>query len=711
MEHREPNFDVIKEVIESKSTVFDVLPQFFAHDDPWVSLAALEVYIRRAYRAYELKMIKYHNDDEPPFVLCWDFVLHKIGQAEFGLPIQSSYPSTPSTWSNCAGGHPKRIQSLTEAYLVGRTAGERTRKGAVVPVPFLDDADEYLMKALETFPSHDKSSNSLNDLNVNSSSKREPTVPKIETDDELASVCVVAVRDAESFDDQEIVSRINTIINKYRDELLARQVHRLTFICGHKDDTYPGYYTFRGPAYNEDLSIRHVEPALAFQLELGRLSNFNVKPVFTENRNIHIYEAIAKSAQNDKRYFARAVVQPKQLNEEIPTAEYMISEADRVINDILDALEIIGNNNSDMNHIFINFAPIFPLGPIDIKQALESFLNRCDPRAWRLRITTIEVRILCVDTDTSVPYPIRVVINNTSGFIVQVELYVERKSDRGSDWVFHSIDGTTKVGSMHLRSVSTPYPTKGALQPKRYKAHIMGTQYVYDFPKLFKQAIENNWIQAVAQNSNLKEQQPANGECTEYNELVLDEHDDLVEVNREPGTNTIGMVGWIVTAKTPEYPHGRRFIIVANDITYKIGTFGPREGKFFHKCSELARRLGIPRIYLSANSGARFGVAEELVPHLSIAWNDINNPEFGFRYLYLTPETKKRFEDTGRRDVITEEIKDDDEVRYKITTIIGAEDGLGVECLKSSGLIAGETSRAYDDIFTISLVTCRSIGE
>jgi acetyl-CoA carboxylase/biotin carboxylase 1 len=36
--------------------------------------------------------------------------------------------------------------------------------------------------------------------------------------------------------------------------------------------------------------------------------------------------------------------------------------------------------------------------------------------------------------------------------------------------------------------------------------------------------------------------------------------------------------------------------------------------------------------------------------------------------------------------------------------------GLGVECLKGSGLIAGETSRAYDDIFTITLVTARSVG-
>ena len=182
-------------------------------------------------------------------------------------------------------------------------------------------------------------------------------------------------------------------------------------------------------------------------------------------------------------------------------------------------------------------------------------------------------------------------------------------------------------------------------------------------------------------------------------------------MNREAGLNSIGMVGWIVTAYTPEYPQGRKFIIIANDITFNTGTFGPREDKFFHKCSELARRLGIPRIYLSANSGARLGLAYELIPHFSVAWIDEAKPDMGFKYLYLTPEKKKRFEDGALRDVITEPVKENGEVRHKIVTIIGADEGLGVECLRGSGLIAGETSRAYEEIFTITLVTCRSVGK
>ncbi|KAL2017532.1 hypothetical protein VTK56DRAFT_2024 [Thermocarpiscus australiensis] len=704
-DHRNPNLDIIKEVVDSKYTVFDVLTLFFAHEDPWVSLAALEVYVRRAYRAYILKKIEYHADetDTPSFV-SWDFALRKIGQSEFGLPLQSAAPSSPATPIDHSF---KRIHSISDmSYLTQKTQEEPTRKGVIIPCRYLDDAEEVLSRALEVLPlpggSRKKSPGVLSEL----SDKRRPAPPpRLDSMDELSAVVNIAIRDAEGRGDDETLKDILPLVNQFKDELFARRVRRLTFICGRNDGSYPGYYTFRGPEYTEDDSIRHVEPSLAFQLELGRLSKFKIKPVFTENKNIHVYEGIGKGVETDRRFFTRAVIRPGRLRDEIPTAEYLISEADRVINDIFDALEIIGTHNSDLNHMFINFTPVFQLQPQEVEHSLQGFLDRFGSRAWRLRVTQVEIRIICTDPSTGMPYPLRVIITNTSGYVIQIEMYAERKSEKG-EWVFHSIGGTTKIGSMHLLPVSTPYPTKNWLQPKRYKAHLMGTQFVYDFPELFRQAIQNSWTNAVKKHPALAEKQPPVGECIDFNELVLDDQDNLAEVSREPGTNTCGMVGWLINARTPEYPKGRKLVVVANDITFNIGSFGPKEDTFFYKCTELARKLGIPRIYLSANSGARLGLANELMPHFSVAWNDPEKPEAGFKYLYLNDEAKRRFEN----EVITEEITEDGEKRHKIVTIVGAEDGLGVECLRGSGLIAGATSRAYNDIFTCTLVTCRSVG-
>lgn len=91
-----------------------------------------------------------------------------------------------------------------------------------------------------------------------------------------------------------------------------------------------------------------------------------------------------------------------------------------------------------------------------------------------------------------------------------------------------------------------------------------------------------------------------------------------------------------------------------------------------------------------------------------IAWEDPDEPDKGFKYLYLTTEDyMKVASDNAVRAIL---IDDEGEPRYKITDIIGKEDSLGVENLQHAGMIAGETSQAYEEIVTISLVSCRTIG-
>lgn len=123
--------------------------------------------------------------------------------------------------------------------------------------------------------------------------------------------------------------------------------------------------------------------------------------------------------------------------------------------------------------------------------------------------------------------------------------------------------------------------------------------------------------------------------------------DSKVEVQRSAGLNDVGMVAWIITLRTPEYPEGRQAILIANDITYQVcilscvfclgglfpfklncnekhlgqqasvlgaqlmrmstlcptfetclpqaGSFGTREDMVFYLASRLAREKGLPR--------------------------------------------------------------------------------------------------------------------
>lgn len=322
-------------------------------------------------------------------------------------------------------------------------------------------------------------------------------------------------------------------------------------------------------------------------------------------------------------------------------------------------------------------------------------------RLWRLRVTAAEIRLVIEDGHGNVQ-PIRVMLDNVSGFVVKYEAYREVADDKGQP-ILKSIG---PIGAYHLQPVNFPYPTKEWLQPKRYKAHVVGTTYCYDFPDLFRQALRRAWKNAAAEVPGLR----TPSDPLTAVELVPDENGVPQEVQRPAGRNSIGMVAWLFTMKTPQFPDGRRTVVIANDITFKIGSFGPPEDAFFFQVTELARRLGVPRIYLSANSGARLGIADEVTDLVRPAWVDPERPEKGFSYLYLTAQDKGKLHADGEQSVVTEKVDVEGEVRYKIVAVIGLQDGLGVESLRGSGLIAGGTSRAYDDIFTITLVTARSVG-
>jgi len=508
---------------------------------------------------------------------------------------------------------------------------------------------------------------------------------------------------ADDMSDAEWAEKIYIFVNNQKHILIQRGVRRVSVVLCRRGQ-YPWYYTLRekDDVWQEEQAIRNIEPALAYQLELSRLSNYNLEPCLVESKQIHIYHGVARENQLDHRFFIRALIRPGRLRDNMNTADYLISETDRRVTSILDALEVVSvkYRNSDCNHIFMNFIYNLSVSYEDVLAAVSGFIERHGKRLWRLHVTSSEIRIALEDDEGNVT-PIRCIIENVSGFVVNFHACQEITTEKGTT-ILTSIG---EKGPLHLEPVNHPYSTKESLQPKRYQAHLIGTTYVYDFPDLFSKALQNAWTRSRSNNKSLSLPRT----YLESKELVLDENDQLVEVDRAPGNNNFGMVGWVFTMRTPEYPNGRNVVVVANDITYKIGSFGPTEDQFFYLVTQYARARGLPRIYLSANSGARIGLGEEALNLFSVAWTDKGHPEKGFDYLYLTQENYLKIQEKYAGAVRTEEIEDG-ERRHKITDIIGLQDGLGVESLKGSGLIAGETSRAYDDIFTITLVTARSVG-
>jgi biotin carboxylase/acetyl-CoA carboxylase carboxyltransferase component/biotin carboxyl carrier protein len=601
------------------------------------------------------------------------------------------------------------------------------------------------------------------------------------------------------------------------DHSLSAGIKTITFIvvpaASGQSVTYPGFYTYRvRNNFKEDPIFRQIDPPMAFQLELARLSNFDITRFGYPNRSIHVFFAQDKAAKRrrtgtppkcpstgsaaatdvpaaqaegtapasvmgslnmdivsqaksspsmrlppvsppglsqtastsaldesgkeppppsslasprtsrgerdvDARFFVRAVIRHVDVFSSANDAVVTIPEAERTFVEALDAVEMASCDRrfrrTDCNHIFINVIPTVRIDVEDIQKICKRMFMRYAQRCWLLRVFVVEVKVSTFSsegTGSAAFLPLRFLLFNPTGHVLRVESYLE-STDPGSGNVRIMSLSRREQGSLHGTMVSEPYQIMDRIQRNRVIAKTLETVYVYDFIQLFAKQLQSRWRQysedRLLGGFRRNKVPPV---CLVATELILRESSEgkgettLVPTDRSPGLNEIGMVAWRCKMFTPECPTGREIIIIANDITFRSGSFGPEEDNLFLAASQLARREGVPRIYLAANAGARIGIADEIRDRLQVSWLDPEDPLKGFSCLAILSQDMAVVGDavtTGRE--IAPGL-------HEVTTIVGASHGLGVENLMGSGLIAGESSQAYDEIFTLTYVTARSVG-
>uniref|UniRef100_A0AAR2J106 acetyl-CoA carboxylase n=1 Tax=Pygocentrus nattereri TaxID=42514 RepID=A0AAR2J106_PYGNA len=664
----------MKKLIMSETSIFDVLPSFFYHSNRVVCMAALEVYVRRGYIAYELNSLQHHQLQDGTCAVLFQFML------------PSSHPNRLSLAVSSSDQFETMRRQGSELFLDGSLSPPCQRMGAMVAFQCFDDFKSRLVDAL-----------------VQSKLEHRQTVDVKSMRENPIHIINVSIRSADTEDDDALVKAFTDFAQSKKAVLYEYGIRRITFLLAQKRE-FPKFFTFRSrDEFQEDRIYRNLEPALAFQLELNRMRNFDLKAVPCANHKMHLYLGAARVEKGaevtDYRFFIRAIVRHSDLVTKEASFEYLQNEGERLLLEALDELEVAFSNTptrTDCNHIFLNFVPTVIMDPIKIVENVRAMVMRYGRRLWKLRVLQAELKMGIRLTPNGKTIPIRLFITDESGYYLDISLYKEVTDPTTGQIMFESYTG--KHSPLHGMLINTPYVTKDLLQAKRFQAQSLGTTYVYDFPELFRQALFKLW---GPDDSYPKD-------VLQCNELVLDPQGRLVQMNRLPGDNEAGMVAFRMKMKTPEYPEGREIIVICNDITYRIGSFGPQEDQLFLRASELARAEGIPRIYISANSGARIGLAEEVQNKFQVAWLDPSDPYKGVKYLYLTPQDYTRISTTN--SVHCRHVEEEGESRYIITDIIGKEEGLGVENLRGSGMIAGESSQAYEEIVTISMVTCRAIG-
>ncbi|KFV14238.1 Acetyl-CoA carboxylase 2, partial [Tauraco erythrolophus] len=684
----------LKKLILSETTIFDVLPVFFYHANQVVRMAALEwyllpppspVYVRRGYIAYELNSLQHRQLSDGTCLVEFQFMLPSSHPNRISVPISISNPDL--------------ARHSTELFMDSGFSPLSQRMGAMVAFDRFEDFTRNFDEVISCFADPPSETTLFSEARA--------TIYEEEEDaknirEEPIHILNIALRWAEHVEDEKLVPIFRAFAQSKKNVLVDCGLRRITFLIAQQRE-FPKFFTFRArDEFAEDRIYRHLEPALAFQLELSRMRNFDLTAIPCANHKMHLYLGAAKvqagAEATDYRFSVPVVwgtVFPSPQGREAGWQHQ--SQEWR---------EGSGSPKVNLKMLLLNEAApalasgtVVSLGPRTHPSAApcpDRGVGAVHGDALRLRVLQAEVKINIRLTPTATAIPIRLFLTNESGYYLDISLYKEVRDPGTGSIMFQSYGD--KQGPQHGMLINTPYVTKDLLQAKRFQAQSLGTTYVYDFPEMIRQAVFKLWGSS--------ELYPK--DVLTYTELVLDSQGHLVQMNRVPGGNEVGMVAFKMKLKTPEYPKGRDIVLICNDITHKIGSFGPEEDLVFLRASELARAEGIPRVYIAANSGARIGFADEIKHMFQVAWVDPADPCKGFKYLYLTPQDYTRI--STMNSVHCEHVEEGGESRYVLLDIIGKDNGFGVENLSAAGTIAGESSRAYDEIVTISMVTCRAIG-
>lgn len=513
---------------------------------------------------------------------------------------------------------------------------------------------------------------------------------------------------------QATIPKIEAWLAEFSDELRAAGVRHIV-VTQVQSPFAPRHAFF---PFNEGFhscpSRNDMRPSFPHLLEVGQLSDsFELQRIVpTIGRNSQVFLGTKLGVPAGKRgppktVFVRTVT--TRMNIEGIDQEGWNWPAGLLVS-ALDEIErarlnpVVGQQpNSD---IYANF-----VSPIDqplelvterLEFVMNEFVSKYGTRLQSMKVDEIVIKAGVGAEATGRTHTLRITASSMNGEYLKIYTFLEKEdptTGRPVEWT------DIRTGE----NVPLDIFSKSKLAGRFTTARAAGSTYAPAFLGMMKVELIKRWND-YSQALGGSVQIPA--DTFHDIELVLGNTGELEESDRPVGSNNVGMLAWRCTMKTPEYRDGREIVLIANDVTHQAGSFGVAEDVFFQKASEYARKKGLPRIYIACNSGARVGLVEELKPYVKAKWTDEENPSKGFDYLYLEEEDYKRFEEGT---VVAREVTSGGSKHYAIEAVIGSglkstAGGIGVENLQGSGLIAGETSRAYNEVFTLSYITGRSVG-
>jgi len=347
----------LQKLIMSETSIFDVLHDFFSHPNRAVRMAALEVYVRRSYTSYELTCLQHKDLSENLCVVHFEFLLpsshpnripHNKASSnfnQFGSITASASPSSAMT-------HIPSFDEVSNLIDLPTDLENCNRTGCMAAFSRLEDFENHFQEIMEIFDDASRSSSpdSLTEEDEGDDSSdagipigAPPSSSYVagsaicsfldefrQQVNEAIHIINVAIRYTEEVDDNYLSDKFSAFCASKRPLLIERGIRRITFVVLFRRQ-HPKFFTYRArDAFFEDRIYRHLEPALAFQLEINRLRTYELEALPTSNQKMHLYLGKAKVAKGqevtDYRFFIRSIIRHSDLITKEASFEYLQNE-------------------------------------------------------------------------------------------------------------------------------------------------------------------------------------------------------------------------------------------------------------------------------------------------------------------------------------------------------------------------------------------------
>lgn len=333
----EPN--VLNKLILSETSIFDVLHQFFYHPNVIVRRAALEVYVRRAHISYELVALQHlliscmnHNVD----LSASQFEqTHGISTAIFHFVLPSSHPSMLNqvkASSQSTETDPDILKDMIKQEDNKSITSVNYRVGLIAAFNNIRHVEEHFDELVESL--NTQGEELLNDQ-LTGDDRTNFSLKTIRENEDYIFIINIAVK-ADDQEDATLSKALEAFCQTKKELLYSKQIRRVTFIICDKC-SFPRYFTYRvRDDFVEDTIYRHLEPALAFQLEISRLRNYDLEAIPTANQKMHLYLGKAKvlapgQQVTDFRFFVRTIIRHSDLVTKEASYEFLQNEGERLI--------------------------------------------------------------------------------------------------------------------------------------------------------------------------------------------------------------------------------------------------------------------------------------------------------------------------------------------------------------------------------------------